>query len=237
MFSGPEIKRQVLLHTAHTGAQFRYLLCSKCSWSSATIKLLHVYSRCFEINPQYHVKVCKRITACSMKHVSSPRVQQNSTGDTWRFKNMLEDFWKHMKGGRSQNWFRLSFSSQKCRWKTLVSDRLTDVTRLPVILKFIHKRNGQYELQIRLHFYMLLHHLTSRSILMIFLRLGDGLRCLCEAKVTYKLNTSWPEYKALCSIVFLNPSLTYKTKMYNARDQPRTLACCALSVKFSFTIS
>lgn len=83
---------------------------------------------------------------------------------------------------------------------------------------------------------MLLHHLTSRSFLMIFLRLVEGLRSLCEAEVKYKLNASCPEYKALClcSVVFLILSLTYKTKMYNARDQPRTLACCALSVKFFF---
>lgn len=82
---------------------------------------------------------------------------------------------------------------------------------------------------------MLLHHLSSRSFLMIFLRLVEGLRSLCEAKLKYKLNTSCPAYKALfCSVVFLILSLTYKTKMYNARDQPRTLACCALSVKFFF---
>lgn len=83
---------------------------------------------------------------------------------------------------------------------------------------------------------MLLHRLTSRSFLMIFLRLVEGLRCLCGAKVKSNLNTSCLEYKALClcSVVFLILSLTYKTKMYNARDQPRTLACRALSVKFLF---
>lgn len=232
LFSSPDIRRQSLLHTACTGAQFRSLLCSQCPWSSTTTECLHVYSRCFEINPRYCVKVCK-MTACSMKHVSSPRVQQNGTWDTWRFKNTLEEFWKYMKGEKSQSWFRSLLT--KNEGETLVSDHLTDVIRLPVILKFIHKRNGQYELQMQLHFHMLLHHLTSRSILMIFLRLGEGLRSLCEAKVAYQLNTSWPEYKALCSVVFLIPSLTYKTKMYNARDQPRTLACRALSVKFSFT--
>lgn len=85
---------------------------------------------------------------------------------------------------------------------------------------------------------MILHHLTSRSFLMIFLRLVEGLRSPCEAKVKYKLNKSCPEYKApcLCSVVFLILSLTYKTKMYNARDQPRTLACRALSVKFFFPL-
>lgn len=144
----------------------------------------------------------------------------------------FENIWGVERAKADSDWVS---PHQKWRWDTLVSDRLTDVTRLPVILKFIHKRNGQYELQLRLHFYMLLHHLTSRPVLMIFLRLGEGLRSLCEAKVTYKLNTSCPEYKALCSVVFLIPSLTYKTKMHNARDQPRTLACRALSVKFSFT--
>lgn len=71
---------------------------------------------------------------------------------------------------------------------------------------------------------------------MIFLRLVEGLWSLWEAKVKRKLNTSCPENKALClcSVVFLILSLTYKTKMYNAKDQPRTLACCALSVKFFF---
>lgn len=144
----------------------------------------------------------------------------------------FENIWRAQRAKADSDWVS---PHQKWRWDTLVSDRLTEVTRLPVILKFIHKRNGQYELQLQLHFYMLLHHLTSRPILMIFLRLGEGLRSLCEAKVTYKLNTSCPEYKALCSVVFLIPSLTYKTKMHNARDQPRTLACRALSVKFSFT--
>lgn len=170
-----------------------------------------------------------------MKHVSHPTVQQNSARTAEDSKRCWKNFeytWRVERAKANSDWVS---SHQKLRWEKLVSDCLTDVTRLPVILKFIHKRNGQYELQIRLHFYMLLHHLTSRSILMIFLRLGEGLRSLCEAKVTYKLNTSWPEYKALCSVVFLIPRLTYKTKMCNARDQPRTLACRALSVKFSFT--
>lgn len=118
LFSSPEIRRQGLLHTAYTAAQFSYLLCSKCPWSSMTTKLLRVYSRCFEINPQYCVKVCK-IIAYGMKHVSSPTVQQNSTGDTWRFKNMLEEFWKPLKDGKSQSWFRLSFSSPETKVRYL----------------------------------------------------------------------------------------------------------------------
>lgn len=157
--------------------------------------------------------------------------QGTPEGSKTCWKN-FENVWRVEKAKADSVWVS---PHQKWRWETLVSDSLTDVTRLPVILKFIHKRNGQHELQIWLHFYMLLHYLTSRSILMIFLRLGEGLRSLCEAKVTYKLNKSRPEYKALCSVVFLIPSLTYKTKMCNARDQPRTLACRALSVKFSFT--
>lgn len=83
---------------------------------------------------------------------------------------------------------------------------------------------------------MLLYHLTSWSSLMIFLRIVEGPRSLCEAKGKYTLSTSCPEYKALCLcyVVFLILSLTYKTKMHNAMDQPRTLACHALSVKFFF---
>lgn len=159
----------------------------------------------------------------------SKTAQETPEGSKIHWKN-FENIWR-VKRAKADSELLLT----RNEGETLVSDCLTDVIRLPVILKFIHKRNGQYELQMQLHFHMLLHHLTSRSILMIFLRLGEGLRSPCEAKVTYQLNTSWPEYKALCSVVFLIPSLTYKTKMCNARDQPRTLACRALSVKVSFT--
>lgn len=161
----------------------------------------------------------------------SKTAQGTPEGSKTCWKN-FENIWRVERAKADSD---LDSPHQKQRWEKLVSDCLTDVNWLPVILKFIHKRNGQCELQIQLHFYMPLCHLTSRSILMIFLRLGEGLRPLCEAKVTYKLNTSWPEYKALCSVVFLIPRLAYKTKMCNARDQPRTLACHALSVKFSFT--